>query len=185
MKSSALVNIVDGDFLKSIYFNADSDDLKDVIISKTDDVDICTDYVFTGSDSKLIRKACERITYENVLKDLFFKVSGEWLCKVLSKNIHDGDFFLEILYGDYDKDLKSVALGAIENKENLVNVTNDFTALNLSKYAINLIKDYSALRSICEMIPTCESDKKIIEYARENLYELFFKSEVQVYMYGG
>jgi hypothetical protein len=116
------------------------------------------------------------------LKDLFLKEPSGWVRDIFSKNIQDDDFFMDVINGNFDNSLKYGALHSIENKEKIIEVAHDFTNPELSKRAIDLIKDESALRSICERTPTSQSDGEVIEHARKHVYELFFKSEAQLYM---
>lgn len=182
--SSAVGNIVDGDVLKGIYFSTDSQDLKEIIVSKTDDVDVATDYSFNGEDSQLRKVACKRITDENVLKNLFLKEESTWVRDLFSQNIHDDDFFMKIIHGDYDEELKVDALCSLENEENLLDVALHFKDPGFCKHAINQIRDESALRDICEMTPTSKRYEQLIEHARKKVYERFFKSEAQLYLCG-
>lgn len=182
LKSCAIFNIADGDVLKNIYFKSDLDCQKDVIISKTDDVEVSTDYAFNGNNSRLRMLAGGRITDENVLKDLFFKESDYWARELISKRIHDDDFFMQIITGEYDRDFKITALVSIENEENLIKVAYNFKDPEFSKGAIDLIKNESILRDICEMTPTCESEEEIVRHARKCIYESFFKCNAQLYM---
>ncbi|WP_296805436.1 hypothetical protein [uncultured Methanobrevibacter sp.] len=58
---------------------------KDIIISKTDNVEVSTDYAFNGNDSKLRMGDCKQIADENVLKDLFLRNLNSGFVKPFQK----------------------------------------------------------------------------------------------------